>query len=107
MALPSAWPLRLVLAALSLAWGVSSILLDFTGSSGKTSSGSGEKPEVVCLFAFQAWRSYFLILAMMAMGSTISHLPIPKYIDAVIYFTMGSALCFGSSRYFREFSEEK
>jgi hypothetical protein len=64
------------------------------------------QPEVVCLFAFQAWRSYYLILFMMLLGYTIRHLPIPKYIDAAIYLTIGSALAFSSSLYFREFSRE-
>ena len=64
----------------------------------------GGKPEVVCLFAFQGWRSYFLILIMMLMGYGIRHLPVPKDVAAVVYFTMGSALCFGSSLYFRHFA---
>ncbi|HIJ77244.1 MAG TPA: hypothetical protein HPP81_11100, partial [Deltaproteobacteria bacterium] len=66
----------------------------------------GAKPEAACLFGFQGWRSYFLILAMMLMGYALRHLPVPKDIAAVIYFTMGSALCFGSLLYFREFSAE-
>ena len=103
----SAWPLALVLAALSLALGGIVYSFGFSRIVRKNLRRIGEKPEVVCLFAFQGWRSYFLILAMMAMGYTVRHLPIPKYIDAVIYFTMGSALCFGSSLYFRQFSEEK
>lgn len=58
-------------------------------------------------FAFQGWRSCYLIPAMMAMAYTIGHLPISKAIDALIYFTMRLALYRGSSRYFRESSEEK
>ncbi len=103
----SAWPLRLVLAALGLALGGIVYSFGFFRIVRKNLRRIGGKPEVVCLFAFQGWRSYFLILAMMAMGYTIRHLPVPKAIDAVIYFTMGSALCCGSSRYFRQFSEEK
>ena len=103
----SAWPLNLVLAALSLALGVIVYSFGFSRIVRKNLRRIGARPEVVCLFAFQGWRSYFLILAMMLMGYTVRHLPIPKYIDAVIYFTMGSALCCGSSLYFRQFSEEK
>jgi hypothetical protein len=43
---------------------------------------------------------------MMLMGYGIRHLPVPKDIAAVIYFTMGLALCLGSLLYFREFSAE-
>jgi hypothetical protein len=103
----SAWPLSLTLAALSLALGGIVYSFGFSRIVRKNLKRIGEKPEVVCLFAFQGWRSYFLILAMMLMGYTIRHLPVPKAVDAVVYFTMGSALCFGSSRYFREFFEEK
>ena len=99
----SAWPLNLVLAAGSLPLGLIIYTYGFSRIVRKNLSRIGAKPEKVCAFAFQGWRSYFLILLMMAMGYTVRHLPIPKYIDAVIYFTMGSALAFGSSLYFREF----
>jgi hypothetical protein len=99
----SAWPLNLVLAAGSLPLGFIIYANGFSRIVRKNLNRIGTQPEKVCAFAFQGWRSYFLILLMMAMGYTVRHLPIPKYIDAVIYFAMGSALAFGSSLYFREF----
>ncbi|MGA2401364.1 MAG: hypothetical protein ABSG91_06625 [Syntrophobacteraceae bacterium] len=100
----SAWPLSLVLAAVSPALGLIVYYFGFSRIVKKNLKRIGGKPEVVCLFAFQGWRSYFLILIMMLMGYGLRHLPLPGYVAAVIYFTMGSALCFGSSLYFRQFS---
>ena len=100
----SAWPLSLVLAAVSLALGMIVYSFGFSRIVRKNLARIAGKPETVCLFAFQGRRSYLLILAMVLMGYTIRHLPIPVDIDAVVYFTMGSALILGSSLYFREFT---
>jgi FtsH-binding integral membrane protein len=100
----SAWPLSLILGSASLALGVMVYSFGFSRIVRRNLARIGDKPEIVCLFAFQGCRSYILILAMMLMGYTIRHLPIPTDIDAVVYFTMGSALIFGSSLYFREFT---
>ena len=100
----SVWPLNLVLAAGSLPLGMIVYAYGFSRIVRKNIDRIGAKPEKVCVFAFQGWRSYLLILLMMVLGYTVRHLPIPKDIDAVIYFTMGSALALGSSLYFREFS---
>jgi len=99
----SRWPLSLFIGAISLILGVTVYFFGFSRIVRKNLARIGGKPETVCLFAFQGWRSYFLILIMMLMGYTIRHLPVPKDIDAMIYFTMGSAMIFGSSLYFREF----
>jgi hypothetical protein len=103
----SAWPLSLVLGALSLALGLIVYSRGFSRIVKKNLERIGAKPEVVCLFAFQGWRSYFLIFAMMLMGFALRRLPIPKNVVAMIYFTMGSALIRGSSLYFRQFSAKK
>ena len=100
----STWLLRLVIGSISLVLGLIVYFFGFSRIVRKNLARIGAKPEVVCLFAFQGWRSYFLILAMMVMGYTIRHLPVPKDIDAMVYFTMGSALICGSSLYFREFN---
>jgi hypothetical protein len=100
----SAWPLNLVLAAGSLGMGFAVFSFGFSRIARKNIARIGTQSDFACLFAFQSWRSYLLILLMMVLGYTIRHLPIPKYIDAIIYFTMGSALAFGSSLYFQAFS---
>ena len=58
----------------------------------------------VCLFAFQAWRSYLLILFMVGLGYAIRHLSfLPPALVAGIYLTIGSALFLSSSVYFSRF----
>ncbi|UCG62898.1 MAG: hypothetical protein JSV52_06335 [Candidatus Zixiibacteriota bacterium] len=52
---------------------------------------SPHKPRV-CVFAFQAVESYFLVLVMMAVGYILRHLPLPHVYVAIIYLTIGVAL---------------
>jgi hypothetical protein len=100
------WPLSLVLAVSSIVLGLIVYSFGFSRIVRKNLDRISAKPEAACLFGFQGWRSYFLILAMMLMGYGIRHLPVPRDIAAVVYFTMGSALCLGSLLYFRRFSAE-
>ncbi len=102
----SEWPLSLVLGALSLALGLIVYSFGFSRIVMKNLERIGGQPELVCLFAFQGWRSYFLILTMILMGFALRRLPVPKEVVAMIYFTMGSALIRGSSLYFRQFSAQ-
>ena len=53
-----------------------------------------------CLFAFQAWRSYFMIILMIAMGSFLRHTAIPRVYLALLYTAMGGALLIASMGYF-------
>lgn len=53
-----------------------------------------------CLFAFQAWRSYLIILAMIAMGAFLRHTAISREILALLYSAMGGALILASLAYF-------
>lgn len=53
------------------------------------------------LLAFQAWRSYLLILFMIALGITLRHFtPIPKPFLAIIYTGVGGGLFLSSLRYY-------
>lgn len=54
-----------------------------------------------CIFAFQAWKSYFLIVVMVALGITLRHSSIPKAYLAILYTTIGSALFLASFSYYR------
>jgi hypothetical protein len=55
-----------------------------------------------CLFAFQAWKSYPLILFMIALGITLRHFtPIPKPYLAIVYIGVGGGLFLSSLRYYR------
>ena len=55
----------------------------------------------VCLFAFQAWKSYPLIAFMIALGITLRSSPIPKPYLAVIYIGVGGGLFLSSLQYYR------
>lgn len=57
-------------------------------------------PERGCLFAFQAWKSYLLIMIMITLGITLRHLPIPKSALSIVYTTIGGALFMGSFYYY-------
>jgi hypothetical protein len=57
-----------------------------------------EKP---CIFAFQAWRSYLIIVFMIALGIALRSSPIPRHILAVIYTTIGGALFLSSLHFYQ------
>lgn len=56
----------------------------------------------VCLFAFQNWRSYIIIVFMMLLGFTLRHLPISKLYIAPIYLAIGLGLLLSSLTYYTE-----
>jgi hypothetical protein len=103
---PAHWPLRIAVTLLGASMGLVMYFLMFSRLVKKNLKRIDCKPELVCLFAFQAKRVYFLIPLMMAMGYGIRHSSLPKEIAALIYLTMGLALILGSSIYFRSFSPQ-
>ncbi len=57
--------------------------------------------ERVCLFAFQKWTSYPLVLVMVAMGIYLRrYSPIPKPDLAVLYIGLGVSLFVSSFQYY-------
>jgi hypothetical protein len=58
----------------------------------------GEKS---CIFAFQTWKSYPLILFMIVLGVMLRHyLPVPKPFLAILYAGVGGGLFLSSLRYY-------
>lgn len=57
-------------------------------------------PEKTCIFAFQAWKSYLIIIFMILLGLTLRHSSIPRPYLAVIYATIGGALFFSSFHFY-------
>ncbi len=57
-------------------------------------------PEKACFFAFQAWKSYFIIVVMVALGAALRHSPIPREYLAALYLTIGGALLLSSFHYY-------
>ncbi|MGE5680836.1 MAG: hypothetical protein ACM34K_08140 [Bacillota bacterium] len=60
-------------------------------------------PEKPCIFAFQAWKSYLVIVFMVALGITLRHSPVPKKYLSVVYNTIGGALFLSSLHYYSSF----
>lgn len=57
--------------------------------------------ERVCLFAFQKWTSYPLVLVMIGMGVYLRlYSPIPKPYLAILYLGLGLSLFASSLRYY-------
>jgi hypothetical protein len=57
--------------------------------------------ERVCLFAFQKWTSYPLVLVMVAMGIYLRrYSPIPKPDLAILYLGLGTSLFVSSIQYY-------
>ena len=57
--------------------------------------------EKTCVFAFQTWRSYLLIVLMMALSAFLRRSPIPEIYLALLYTTIGGALLLSSFSYYR------
>jgi hypothetical protein len=61
----------------------------------------------VCIFAFQAWTSYPLVLAMISLGIFLrKYSPIPKHLLAVLYLGIGGGLFLSSMLYYRHLTHE-
>lgn len=59
-------------------------------------------PKHACIFAFQEWKSYILIVVMMSMGIFLRTTGlIPKFILVPIYIGIGTALFLASFKYYR------
>ena len=54
-----------------------------------------------CIFSFMPWKSYIVIMIMIAIGFLLRHSPIPKLYLAVPYTGIGTALILSSVRYLR------
>jgi hypothetical protein len=59
-------------------------------------------PDMACLFAFQAWKSYVLIAVMIGMGIALRHSGIPLEFLAVVYAAIGGALMLSSLLYYAQ-----
>jgi uncharacterized membrane protein len=69
----------------------------------KNTSRILSKEGKVCIFAFQPWKSYLIILVMIGMGTALRHSPIPKPYLAIIYIGFGGAMVLSSLVYYRHF----
>jgi hypothetical protein len=63
-------------------------------------------PEKACIFAFQSWWSYPLVVFMMALGLVMKASPLPRTWLAGMYLAIGSGLFIAGLRYFGWFRAE-
>jgi uncharacterized membrane protein len=59
-----------------------------------------------CLFSFITWKSYIIIIVMVALGTFLRHSAIPRQYLAILYTGIGLALILSSLRYLRVFVHE-
>lgn len=65
-------------------------------------------PEKVCVFAFQRWQMYFLVVFMMSLGIFMrSTTLIPKFLLAPMYVAIGFGLFISSFVYYKYLFEKK
>jgi hypothetical protein len=55
---------------------------------------------MICLFAFQSWRSYVIIVVMVALGYFLRHLSVSRLYLVPIYLTIGLGLFLASLHYY-------
>jgi ABC-type uncharacterized transport system permease subunit len=96
----SAWPGNLVAALTGFGFGVLVHAFAFSRIARRNIRRIGEQPTPVCVFAFQAWRGYLLIVVMMALGWVLRHSRLPLQVLAIIYLTVGTGLALASSLYY-------
>jgi hypothetical protein len=94
------WPGNALGALVGFGVGVFAYAFGFTRIALKNIQRIARQPARVCLFAFQAWRSYLLIAVMMGLGYTLRHAHLPRLILAGIYLAIGTALTLASSVYY-------
>ncbi len=56
--------------------------------------------EKTCVFAFQGWKSYFVVVLMTILGITLRNSPLPRPYLAIVYTTIGGALFLASLQYY-------
>jgi hypothetical protein len=64
-------------------------------------------PDKYCIFAFQAWKGYLIIILMIMLGITLRYSIIPKHFLAVIYAAIGGALFLSSFHFYRRIWQVK
>jgi hypothetical protein len=80
---------------------VASVRWWFGGIAQKNIRRLRQLPDRGCLFAFQAWKSYLIILIMITLGILLRQSPIPRHVLAVVYTAIGGALFLSSFYYYR------
>ncbi len=75
----------------------------FSAIARKNISRIARKPDQLCLFAFQTWHSYLLIVFMAALGFALRQTHLSRPLLGGIYLIVGTGLTLSSTLYYREF----
>lgn len=65
-----------------------------------------KKNKKICIFAFQAWKSYLIVAIMIGLGILLRSSPLPKEYLAVIYIGFGGAMILSSIKYYLVFLKD-
>jgi len=104
--LPVAVPLAVALAVAGAVLGAVATRYVFLGIARRNIVRIEEGPDIACAFSFQAWRSYVVMFAMIALGVTLRRSGVlPHPVLAVVYEAIGVALLAASILYHRRFFE--
>lgn len=60
-------------------------------------------PQRACIFAFTAWRGYFMIGVMISFGIMLRGMSVPKQYFSIPYSVMGLILLIGSLKFYRQY----
>ena len=94
------WSLGLPLGSLGIISALASYRYGFSKIALKNIVRLCLLPDKYCIFAFQAWKSYLIVIFMIILGIALRNLPIPKHFLAVIYATIGGALLLSSFHFY-------
>lgn len=95
--------IELPLGLLGLVLGVLAYVLMFSKVARKNMARFDSFPARACVFAFQGWRGYGIVVFMVALGVALRHSPVPKHYLAVAYLAVGTALVMSSALLYRKF----
>jgi hypothetical protein len=104
------WLAALVLVS-ALAWGAAGAVFafivyrfGFSHIAHKNIRRIQANPAQVCIFGFQEWKGYGMIVLMMALGILLRTSPLPRELLSLIYNTIGGALLLSSLQYYQHFA---
>lgn len=105
---PVSWPMAVILTLFGLLLAAAIYRFGFSYfARGNIRRIANYRIEKVCVFAFQRWTSYPLVVVMISLGIFLRiYSPIPKPYLGVLYIGIGGGLFLASLLYYRLFFKE-
>lgn len=95
------WSRALPLGSLGLVFALAAYRYPFSKIALKNIDRLCLMADKCCIFAFQAWKNYLIIIFMIMLGVAFRNSPIPKHFLAVLYTAIGGALFISSFHFYR------